>query len=100
MLKYLSILFLFTGAEFIFSCTVNPPVGKVPFYFAAGDSGTIIKYSKNELRIIKGLDSIFTCRVKETCFNGCVLVAREGRVLYKKAMGESDHKTKTLLNIN
>ena len=76
------------------------PFGKHPLLFSVSDSSTVIKYSKGELKIISGLDSIFNERVKETGFNGCVLIAREGRVLYKKAMGYSDHENKKLLNAN
>jgi CubicO group peptidase (beta-lactamase class C family) len=64
------------------------------------DTFSVIKYTGRELGIISRLDSIFACRVKETCFNGCVLLAKRGRVIYKKAMGVADHEHDTPLDLN
>lgn len=100
LLKYISFVLLFLVAELIFSCSGNIPLGKRPDLFTSTDSITVIKYSESELKIISNLDSIFACRVKETCFNGSVLIARQGRVLYKKAMGYSDFENKKMLNVN
>ena len=97
MLRALSLFLLFT---FACSCgnkmTMAKQLGKVN----RPDSATILKYTEKELDIISGLDSIFACRVEKTCFNGCVLVAKKGRIIYRKAMGFADHGTKKMLNLN
>jgi CubicO group peptidase (beta-lactamase class C family) len=46
------------------------------------------------------LDTLFLNRVKRTGFNGCVLVAQRGQIIYEKAFGLSVIKTKDSLRIN
>jgi CubicO group peptidase (beta-lactamase class C family) len=96
---FLRTLILFS-AILLFSCGESPTSGKMLLARNNADTFSVIRYSKRELQIISGLDSIFACRVKETCFNGCVLLAKRGRVIYKKAMGFSDHENKKMLDLN
>ena len=46
------------------------------------------------------LKAIFAARVKEANFNGCVLVAQRGQVIFSNSYGYSNLKTKTPLKIN
>lgn len=46
------------------------------------------------------IDTLFRNKVKTAGFNGCVLVAQYGQVIYKKAFGYSDFKTKDSLKLN
>lgn len=48
----------------------------------------------------KKLDALFKNKVKTTGFNGCVLVAQHGHIVYKNVFGYSNFKTKDSLNIN
>jgi CubicO group peptidase (beta-lactamase class C family) len=84
----------------ISSCGTGPSFGKKLIGFLFPDTFRVIRYSEREREIIHRVDSIFDCRVKETCFNGCVLIAKKGRVIYKKAMGFSDHEQEKLLDLN
>lgn len=46
------------------------------------------------------IDTLFRNKVKTAGFNGCVLVAQYGQVIYKKAFGFSDLKKKDSLKLN
>ncbi len=46
------------------------------------------------------IDTLFKNKVKNTNFNGCVLVAQAGQIIYKNAFGFSDFKTKDSLRFN
>lgn len=46
------------------------------------------------------IDTLFKNKVRNTGFNGCVLVAQHGQVIYKQAFGYSDLKLKDSLNYN
>ena len=46
------------------------------------------------------LDTLFKNKVKLAGFNGCVLVAQKGQVIYKNSFGFSNFKTKDSLKIN
>ena len=40
------------------------------------------------------IDTLFKNKVKNSGFNGCVLVAQSGQVIYKKAFGFANFKSK------
>jgi CubicO group peptidase (beta-lactamase class C family) len=46
------------------------------------------------------LDTLFRNRVKRTAFNGCVLVAQEGEIIYQNAFGYADLKQRDTLTVN
>ncbi|RPE09221.1 serine hydrolase [Chitinophaga lutea] len=46
----------------------------------------------------KKLDSLFETLHRQGVFNGCVLIAEEGRPVYKKAFGYANFETKQLLH--
>jgi CubicO group peptidase (beta-lactamase class C family) len=46
------------------------------------------------------IDTLFKNKVKYSGFNGCVLVAQYGQIIYKKAFGYSDFKSKDSLKYN
>jgi CubicO group peptidase (beta-lactamase class C family) len=46
------------------------------------------------------IDTLFKNKVKKSGFNGCVLVAQHGVVIYKKAFGYANFKTKDSLRLN
>ncbi|MCW3072249.1 MAG: hypothetical protein JWO44_2139 [Bacteroidetes bacterium] len=46
------------------------------------------------------IDTLFKNKVRNAGFNGCVLVAQHGQVIYKKAFGFSNFKNKDSLNLN
>lgn len=46
------------------------------------------------------LDTLFKNKAKFAGFNGCVLVAQKGQVIYKNSFGYSNFKTKDSLKIN
>ena len=49
---------------------------------------------------IKRLEELYEKKVKYTGFNGCVLIAQKGQILYKKAHGYASFKTKEPLKTN
>ncbi len=59
-----------------------------------------IVYSKRQMRKIIELDDFFQKRYQKKKFNGCVLYADSGRVLYKEAFGYRDFKKKDTLEID
>ena len=46
------------------------------------------------------IDTLFGNKVKQSGFNGCVLVAQSGQVIYKKAFGFANFKSKDSLHLN
>jgi CubicO group peptidase (beta-lactamase class C family) len=48
----------------------------------------------------KKLDILFNEKVKKMGFNGCVLIAERGQIIYKKVVGFADIKAKDPLKIN
>ncbi len=49
---------------------------------------------------IRFIDSLVTASYKKGMFNGTILVAEKGKILYEGAFGYSDLKTKDTLNVN
>jgi CubicO group peptidase (beta-lactamase class C family) len=46
------------------------------------------------------LDTLFKNKVKQAGFNGCVLIAQRGQIIYERAFGYADLKKKDSLKIN
>lgn len=84
----------------IFSCSNPPP--KQESYPVPVNQDSINKILKEIHASEKAfqLDTLFKNKVKKTGFNGCVLIAQRGQVIYKNAFGFSDLKEKDSLRIN
>lgn len=61
------------------------------FYFMFFFIGNVFSQERSD---IKKLDSAFTELYKSNRFNGTLLYAEKGKVLYKKAFGVTDYRTK------
>lgn len=106
MLKILNtmsskICHLFYIALFLFlsSCGNNEPVSKNSTFNSDSIAINILKdnyVSKKGLQ----LNTLFKHKAKTAGFNGCVLIAQHGQVIYKNALGYSNLKTKDSLKIN
>ena len=64
------------------------------------DSVNKILVEINASEKAKCLDTLFKNKVKLAGFNGCVLVAQRGQIIYEKAFGLSNFKTKDSLKLN
>lgn len=64
------------------------------------DSISILKASLHADEKAAVLDTLFSNRVKRTGFNGCVLVAQRGLILYEKAFGLAAFQSKDTLALN
>src|ERR1700741_2879244 len=71
--------------------------GSIPL---SADSVASIRKSIHADQKASLLDTLFKNRVKRTGFNGCVLVAQKGQIIYENAYGFSDLKTKDSLTLN
>ena len=107
-LKRWLILF-FIPAALAFSCNTNAPASASELrpdtlhlskaHLSSTDSIQLLLNSKNNKLIAKQLDSLFSYKFKNKGFNGNVLIARDGLILYKKAWGVKDFKTKDPLDL-
>jgi len=66
------------------------------WYSASAGQGSI-SHASSEGAV--RMDSLFKVFSAQEGFNGNVLIAKEGKVIYKKSFGYADLKAKTLLNI-
>lgn len=64
------------------------------------DSINAVLKSINAKEKEKKLSRLFKRKAKRKRFNGCVLVAQKGQIIYKDALGYSNFKTKEELTIN
>lgn len=64
------------------------------------DSVETVRKSIHADELQQKLDTLFQHRIKRTGFNGCVLVARKGVVLYSGAFGYADLKKKDSLQLH
>lgn len=69
-------------------------------YVINQDSIDQVRKSIDAKRKEKELDKLFTKKARHRWFNGCVLVAQKGQIIYKDALGYSNFKTKEELKIN
>ncbi|MDP1744042.1 MAG: serine hydrolase domain-containing protein [Bacteroidota bacterium] len=86
---------------FLLSCGENQPVStteKTP----AINQDSINKILKNihASEKSKQLNVLFENKVKTIGFNGCILIAQQGQIIYKNVFGFSNLKTKDSLKIN
>ena len=96
-------LFCFILIVAVFSCENNKPVTKeiatIPVYVNQDSINKIRKEIKAAEKAVQ-LDALFKNKVKNEHFNGCVLIAQRGQIIYKNAFGFADYKTKEFLKIN
>ncbi len=96
-------LFFFTIIISVFSCENNKPVAKaiaaIPVYVNQDSINKIRKEIKADEKAIQ-LDALFKNKVKKERFNGCILIAQKGQIIYKNAFGFANYKTKESLKIN
>ncbi len=95
--------FLFTASIFLFSCGNNQSNAKALLLSSIAAQNDSIQEILTEIHADKKthlLDSLFTEKAKTAGFNGCVLIAQRGQIIYKNAFGFSNLKTKDSLNIN
>ncbi len=87
---------------FLCSCGNNEPVSQNPGIASVVEDSAAIKTVKKIYNSKKGLqlNVLFKNKVKTNGFNGCVLVAQHGQVIYENAIGFSNLKTKSPLTIN
>ena len=99
---YLKISYLFYAALFLFlsSCGENQPVSKNTKEPGNQDSINEILQKKHVSEKSKHLNILFQNKVKTIGFNGCVLIAQQGQIIYKNVFGFSNLKTKDSLKIN
>ncbi|MFZ4401065.1 MAG: serine hydrolase domain-containing protein [Bacteroidales bacterium] len=64
------------------------------------DSPTTSNSFVPDVRKVNFIDSIVTASYKKGLFNGTILVAEKGKILYAGAFGYSNLKTKDTLNVN
>lgn len=86
---------------FLLSCGENQPVSKnekTPTI----NQDSINKILKNihASEKSKQLNILFKNKVKTIGFNGCILIAQQGQIIYKNVFGFSNLKTKDSLKIN
>jgi CubicO group peptidase (beta-lactamase class C family) len=86
---------------FLLSCGENQPVSKNE-KTPATNQDSINKILKNihASEKSKQLNDLFKNKVKTVGFNGCILIAQKGQIIYKNVFGFSNLKTKDSLKIN
>jgi len=86
----------------LFSCSLSETDKKNASELTSKDKDSIAKFLVKIHAKEKAyqIDTLFKNKVKNAGFNGCVLVAQHGQIIYKKAFGYSDFKSKDLLNYN
>ncbi|MES2140165.1 MAG: serine hydrolase domain-containing protein [Bacteroidota bacterium] len=86
---------------FLLSCGENQPASK-DITTTAINQDSINKILKNihASEKSKQLNVLFENKVKTVGFNGCILIAQKGQIIYKNVFGFSNLKTKDSLKIN
>ncbi|MES2397553.1 MAG: serine hydrolase domain-containing protein [Bacteroidota bacterium] len=86
---------------FLLSCGENQPASKNT-KTATINQDSINKILKNihASEKSKQLNVLFENKVKTIGFNGCILIAQQGQIIYKNVFGFSNLKTKDSLKIN
>jgi CubicO group peptidase (beta-lactamase class C family) len=99
-LKFLFPAFLFS--VFILSCGNAVSVQKTTIVVQPANQDSINKILKEIHASEKKqqLDTLFKNKAKKEGFNGCVLIAQRGQIIYENAFGYADLKTKDPLKIN
>ncbi|MFY9309809.1 MAG: serine hydrolase domain-containing protein [Bacteroidia bacterium] len=99
MNKLLFFFCLVSGSLLLSSCGNSSASSSSTSTLPVVNQDSILFLAKNKTKI-KLLDEVFKNRVYSDGFNGCVLVAQKGRVMYKNAFGFSNLKTQDSLKIN
>ena len=104
-IRYLNcLIYLVFISTLFFSCG-NESKSK-SLVLASSDSGKLYNDSINISKKINAaskktqLDNLFSQKAKSNTFNGCVLIAQQGQIIYKKAFGYADYKNKIPLTTN
>ncbi|MES2678761.1 MAG: serine hydrolase domain-containing protein [Bacteroidota bacterium] len=91
---YILIIFLIMGLSFGNSGSANESTS-----FPFQKRTTVIKALSKAHRLIAGkLDSLFTSMNVKGSFNGCVLVAKAGKIIFKKSLGILDKTSNNALS--
>lgn len=86
---------------FLLSCGENQPVSKNEKTTTINqDSINKILKKIHASEKSKQLNDLFENKVKTIGFNGCILIAQKGQIIYKNVFGFSNLKTKDSLKIN
>ncbi len=96
-------LFFFTLLISLFSCEDNKPITEQTGALSLNINQDSINKIRREIKAdekAKQLNSLFAEKVKKTGFNGNVLIAQRGQIIYKNALGFANYKTKERLKIN
>jgi CubicO group peptidase (beta-lactamase class C family) len=97
-------LFIFLSFLYItlFACGSSTSKDPLKDFQLSIDDDSIAKIRKEIHADEKAakLKIVFANRVKDAKFNGCVLVAQRGQVIFSNSYGYSDFKTKTPLKLN
>jgi len=93
------ILFIFLTNTF-FSCADSCSSTKAKEAIVHSDSIALFRKKINADKKEKQLDSLFKSRVQIQGFNGSVLIAQEGFIIYQKAFGFANLKTRDTLKTN
>ena len=91
------IITIFAGADYDMK---NNVMSISHLNYAAGKLGNIENSFVPDTRKIIFIDSLLTTSYKKGLFNGTILVAEKGRILYSGAFGYSNLKTKDTLSVN
>ena len=95
MKRFANYFFLFL---FLFSCSGNQNnFAKLFSWEKKSENKSLIFLTLSEKKIVPRLDSLFAVNVSEHGFNGSVLIARHGRIIYKRLYGVSEKKSQKLL---
>lgn len=94
ILAFISFILLFACGSSQTNTVVVPEPPLSP------DSINAIKLKIHAKEKAYQIDTLFRNKVKNAGFNGCVLVAQHGVVIYEKALGYSNLKTKDSLTLN
>lgn len=99
-MNQLKFIFLFFIALFICCASETSEDAKQQRSTPGQDSidkvANALKFSEKAMQ----LDTLFKNKVKLAGFNGCVLVAQHGQIIYENAFGYSNCKTKDSLKLN
>lgn len=97
-----AIIIVITSLLFYCSCGDNnaAPHGSFTPPVPPNDSINTILKEIHATEKAKQIEVLFKNKVKTAGFNGCVLVAQRGQIIYKNSFGFSDIKTKEPLKIN
>lgn len=100
MSQFKVVFFLFFYVLFICCASETSEDTRRKVLTFSKDSVNKILIEINATEKAKKLDSLFKKKATLDGFNGCVLVAQRGQIIYKNAFGLSNFKTKDSLTIN